>query len=217
VLPIIRKLRIPFDVDPAVIDTAYLESELKNIVDDYRKADLVALENLRHPISVAIQRAHLERNSESNCESNTPREKTQAGSSGLSSPLTTPECAESEVDIKPVFWAFDSASAWRMFERSYIDHGSDARMHDAQTWWGQNVKTEEQAAEIMAGLQRHIASDKWARGIGIPDAINFLRARRYMEHPKPAKKASDAALSVPLPDTNEIRDRVYASKRRITR
>jgi len=41
------------------------------------------------------------------------------------------------------------------------------------------------APEIMAGLQIWFNSDRWSRGIGIPEAENFLKKQRWHESPMP--------------------------------
>ena len=43
--------------------------------------------------------------------------------------------------------------------------------------------------EIMGGLGRWLASDQWERGI-YQSPVNWLRDKRWMDHPPAAKKSS---------------------------
>lgn len=87
---------------------------------------------------------------------------------------------------------FDPGPAWEVFWRLYSrghPFGYDARELEAKTWWFTNVKTPQYAAQICTGLRRHIESDPWSRGIGVPFAINFLQRHQYRNTP-PARQAT---------------------------
>lgn len=100
--------------------------------------------------------------------------------------LKTPP-KEEEPKPSPKEPTFDPKPSWQTFWHTYTDHehAKVGRQQDAWFWWLSNVKTDEHAAEIIAGTWRHRASRDWINGIGIQYAINFLTQRRYTEHPKP--------------------------------
>ena len=104
---------------------------------------------------------------------------------GVCAPASFEQTRETEKPKSPKAPAFDPKPFWETFWATY-SQTKDARRQDAWEWWRDNVKSVEYAAEILDGLNRHIASDQWQRKIGLPDAINFLLKHRYKERPLPA-------------------------------
>jgi hypothetical protein len=82
---------------------------------------------------------------------------------------------------------FDPGPAWGVFWTTYTEHphGVCDGEAAAQAWWYRTVKTASYAAEIIEGLNEHIAGDRWSRGIGIPNAIRFLSEHWYRRKVRP--------------------------------
>jgi hypothetical protein len=86
--------------------------------------------------------------------------------------------------IKP----FAPAESWACFWSVYSKF-SDSKQEEAKRWWFRHVRSDEYAAEVMEGLLRWRASDRWSRGI-VQHAVNFLKNHEYRESPAPKKAAS---------------------------
>jgi hypothetical protein len=182
--PLINRWKLEFNLDES--SCALLLSEGEAVARAYQEAEKLARAFLERVC------AHPRPNKEEIKERNTSERNTHTEDQ--------PSLATNGVCVSP---PFDPKPTWEAFWHTYTEppHGNPSRKDDAKDWWKAKVKTADYAAEIIEGLNAHKAGDRWSRGIGVWDAINFLDKHRYREKPPPAKPKK---LSV----ADEVRERI---------
>ena len=88
-----------------------------------------------------------------------------------------------------VLKGFDAIPSWKAFWEGYQKfRGTYPDL--AENWWKKNVKNQEVADRILAGLAKFAVCDEWTRGV-VPHAIKWLKEGRYELDPRPAKGKVD--------------------------
>jgi len=89
---------------------------------------------------------------------------------------------------------FDSTATFETFWDTYSRY-NDARQAYAREWWRKYVKSDEYAADIMAGLNRFTVSAQWQQLEFVPVAANWLADHRYVEKPaRPSKSRHEQKI-----------------------
>lgn len=105
---------------------------------------------------------------------------------------------------------FDSQPFWEVFWKAYTGHpyGVPDGELAARAWWKLNVLTQEHAVEIISGLNGQIEGDRWSRGIGVPNAIRFLREHKYRQKAAPKQVPAPSKRDVEREKTREFARRM---------
>lgn len=82
-----------------------------------------------------------------------------------------------------------SKSTLKSFDEFWKKYPNKIKQEQAASLWLSIDPDQTLIEEIMGGLGRWLASDQWERGI-YQSPVNWLRDKRWMDHPPAAKKSS---------------------------